>query len=90
MLPLEEVASGLSDARELLDMALEEGDVAAQQEIASDIERMLEQIEKLEFQRMFSGRADNSNAFLDIQGRCRRHRSSGLGGDAAPYVSAVV
>jgi peptide chain release factor 2 len=74
-LPLAEVCSGIGDARELLELAREEDDTATQQEIATDLERMLELVEKLEFQRMFSGRADSANAFLDIQ--------SGAGGTEA-------
>jgi peptide chain release factor 2 len=75
LIPLEQVGSGIFDANELLAMALEEKDTAAQQEIANDLQHMLEQVEKLEFQRMFSGRADASNAFVDIQ--------SGAGGTEA-------
>jgi peptide chain release factor 2 len=69
------VSSGLIDARELLELAREEKDTATQQEIAIDLETMLEQVEKLEFQRMFSRQADRANAFLDIQ--------SGAGGTEA-------
>jgi peptide chain release factor 2 len=75
LIPLEQVGSGIVDANDLLALATEENDTAIQQEIAADVERMLEQVEKLEFQRMFSGRADASNAFLDIQ--------SGAGGTEA-------
>jgi peptide chain release factor 2 len=75
LLPLSNVSTGVDESAGLLEMALEESDIATQQEIASDLEAMLEQIEKLEFQRMFSGRADMANAFVDIQ--------SGAGGTEA-------
>jgi peptide chain release factor 2 len=73
--PLDEVTRGLEDSGELLELALAEDDTATQEEISADLQRMLEQVEKLEFQRMFSGRADTANAFLDIQ--------SGAGGTEA-------
>ncbi len=75
LLPLDQVGKGLADAADLLDLAVEEGDTSTQQEIAADLESMQEQVERLEFQRMFNGRADESNAFVDIQ--------SGAGGTEA-------
>ena len=74
-MPLDEVTHGLSDAGDLLEMAREENDTETQESIAADLEGMLEKIEKLEFQRMFSGKADAANAFVDIQ--------SGAGGTEA-------
>jgi peptide chain release factor 2 len=73
--PLDEVTRGLEESGELLELALAEDDTATQEEISTDLQRMLDQVEKLEFQRMFSGRADTANAFLDIQ--------SGAGGTEA-------
>jgi peptide chain release factor 2 len=67
LLPLQEVAQGVADAADLLEMAVEEQDEGTQQEIAADLDGMLSQIEKLELQRMFSGKADGANAFMDIQ-----------------------
>ena len=67
LLPLEDVCRGLVDAQDLYELAAEEEDTATQEEIARDLEAMQAQVEKLEFQRMFSGRADGSNAFVDIQ-----------------------
>ena len=75
LLPLDEVCKGVEDASDLLEMAVDENDTATQEEIATDLERMLEIVEKLEFQRMFNGRADASSAFVDIQ--------SGAGGTEA-------
>jgi peptide chain release factor 2 len=75
LLPLDDISRGLDDANGLLELAQEEGDAATQQEIATDLERMCPVVEKLEFQRMFNGRADAANAFVDIQ--------SGAGGTEA-------
>jgi peptide chain release factor 2 len=75
LLPLDEVSKGVDDAADLLELALEEDDTATQGEIGNDLERMLAVVERLEFQRMFSGRADAANAFVDIQ--------SGAGGTEA-------
>ena len=75
LLPLDEISRGLEDAEGLLELALEENDTATQTEIGDDLERMCAVVEKLEFQRMFSGRTDTANAFVDIQ--------SGAGGTEA-------
>lgn len=75
LLPIDEISRGLDDAEGLLELALEEDDTDTQTEIGADLERMCAIVEKLEFQRMFSGRTDASNAFVDIQ--------SGAGGTEA-------
>ena len=75
LLPLDEVSRGVEDAAGLLELALEESDADTQQEIAADLERMTAVVEKLEFQRMFNGKTDSANAFVDIQ--------SGAGGTEA-------
>jgi len=75
LLPLDKVCHDLDDAAGLLGMAVDEGDIATQQEIAADLEPMTVVIERLEFGRMFSGTHDAANAFLDIQ--------SGAGGTEA-------
>lgn len=75
LLPLDQADKGLADAADLLDLAVEEDDTSTQQEIAADLESMQEQVERLEFQRMFNGPADEANAFVDIQ--------SGAGGTEA-------
>jgi len=48
-------------------MAEEESDEETFDSVLTDLEQIKTGIEKLEFQRMFSGKADNANAFLDIQ-----------------------
>ncbi|WP_139181985.1 peptide chain release factor 2 [Pseudomonas flexibilis] len=63
---LDELSSGLADSRELLDMAVEENDEGAVNDVVAELARLRESLEKLEFRRMFSGEMDASNAFLDI------------------------
>ena len=48
-------------------VAAEEGDARAALEIEADATALAAQVEKLEFQRMFSGKMDSHNAYLDIQ-----------------------
>ena len=72
---LDSLTSGLSDANDLLELAVEEDDEDTVEEVVSDLSAFEEQVDGLEFRRMFSGELDNSNAFLDIQ--------SGAGGTEA-------
>ena len=65
----------LSDNKLLLDMALEEDDQTTIKQIRDEILEIKPSIENLEFTKMFSGKMDSSNAFVDIQ--------SGSGGTEA-------
>lgn len=65
----------MSDAAELLELAIEEDDQATVDEIEGDLDKHESKVAKLEFQRMFAGELDGSSAFLDIQ--------SGAGGTEA-------
>ncbi len=67
MLVLDQLGAMLGDAGELAEMAAEEGDQATVQSIESDVSQAEQQIENLEFRRMFSGEMDAANAYLDIQ-----------------------
>ncbi len=67
MLTIETLDKGLADARELLDMAVEEDDEESAEAVVADLAEMEKQVEELEFRRMFSGEMDANNAFLDIQ-----------------------
>ncbi|WP_106408285.1 peptide chain release factor 2 [Parendozoicomonas haliclonae] len=58
---------GLADARELLDMSVEDDDEDGVQGVVEELDALREQLEKLEFRRMFSGEMDPNNAYLDIQ-----------------------
>jgi len=58
---------GLRDAGELLEVAAEENDEESIAAIEEDVGHLEADVERLEFQRMFSGEMDAENAFLDIQ-----------------------
>ena len=64
---IDELAGGLADTGELLEIAVEEGDSATIGELVRELERFTSVVEQLEFRRMFSGEMDANNAFLDIQ-----------------------
>ena len=64
---IKELDSGLKDAGELLEMAVDEGDDDSIDTIEDDLETFEKQVGLLEFQRMFSGDMDANSAFLDIQ-----------------------
>jgi peptide chain release factor 2 len=65
--PIEATDRGVAEADELLQLAEAEQDQATVDEISADLQSMRVEIERLEFQRMFSGETDGSSAFLDIQ-----------------------
>lgn len=64
---IDRMYSGLDDSRELLSLAQEEKDEELLQEVVSELNKLEADLEALEFRRMFSGKMDESNAFLDIQ-----------------------
>ncbi len=64
---IEDLDAGINDSRELLDMAVEEGDEDSVDEVANELNALQQQLETLEFRRMFSGETDPNNAYLDIQ-----------------------
>ncbi len=78
---INDLERGLSDAEELLLMAVEEDDEDTVETVVDDLEHFEKRVSDLEFRRMFSGQMDANNAFLDIPVRLRRHRGSGLGFD---------
>lgn len=57
----------LEDTGELLDLAKEENDEQTLKEVVSELKKLAKEVEKLEFQRMFSNEMDPNNAYLDIQ-----------------------
>jgi peptide chain release factor 2 len=72
---LDRLTGGLHDGAELLELAAEEADTNAADEIEKDVTRLQADVERLEFQRMFPGKMDSHNAYMDIQ--------SGAGGTEA-------
>ena len=67
MLTVDELTSGLDDARDLLQMAVEESDESTVDAVAADLEEYEKKVSNLEFRRMFSGEMDAANAYLEIQ-----------------------
>ena len=64
---LDRLTRSLSDASELLGLVADESDAHAAADIEADVNRLSSEVEQLEFQRMFPGKMDSHNAFLDIQ-----------------------
>jgi peptide chain release factor 2 len=64
---MRELLDGLGEARELLDLAEAENDEDTATAVIADVARYAERVDKLEFQRMFSGKMDPAPAFVDIQ-----------------------
>ena len=62
-----DVGRGLSDAKDLLDMAVAEVDEAVIEAVVDDINAFDARVKTLEFHRMFSGETDANNCFLDVQ-----------------------
>ena len=79
---IDRLQRGLADAGELLDLAEAEQDHAAVREVEVDVSRLVTDVERLEFQRMFPGPMDSHNAFLDIQ--------AGAGGTEAQDWAAML
>ncbi|MGH8740793.1 MAG: peptide chain release factor 2 [Burkholderiales bacterium] len=61
------VGGGLADAQELFELARAEGDDATVLGVASDLEKLEQEVAGLEFRRMFSNALDPNNCFVDIQ-----------------------
>ncbi|CUS40678.1 Peptide chain release factor 2; programmed frameshift-containing [hydrothermal vent metagenome] len=66
---------GLSDARDLLEMAVEEDDEGSVADVEAELVALRSNLEVLEFRRMFSGELDPNNCYVEIQ--------SGSGGTEA-------
>jgi peptide chain release factor 2 len=64
---LDAIGSGLNEGKELLELAVSEQDEGTAKAVVADLDRITQKIEALEFQRMFSGRMDSHNAFVDEQ-----------------------
>lgn len=72
---IDDLVSGTEATREILEMAEMDGDQEMVDEVISELDLLGERLDKLEFQRMFSGEMDANNAYLEIQ--------SGSGGTEA-------
>ena len=67
MATLVDVDKMLDEAAELGELAREEDDESTLKDVIGQVEGLAKQIETLEFRRMFAGKMDSHNAFLDIQ-----------------------
>ena len=79
---IRDLEQGMSDAEELLMMAVEENDEATVDTVVDDLTDFEKRVADLEFRRMFSGEMDANNAFLDIQ--------SGSGGTEAQDWASMI
>jgi peptide chain release factor 2 len=79
---LQNLESGLKDARELFDMAREDSDDDTLLSVDVDSKLLEKQIEDMEFKRMFSGELDSANCFIEFQ--------SGSGGTEAQDWAAML
>ena len=70
-----QLGQSITDLTELFEMARAEDDDSTLHDVALEVKNVEQQVGTLEFRRMFSGKMDNANAFLDIQ--------SGSGGTEA-------
>ncbi len=59
--------AGIEGAGELLSLAVEDGDADSLEVVAGDVEECMQQLERLEFQRMFSGEQDANHCYVDVQ-----------------------
>ena len=82
VLTLGRVGSGLSDARELFELARADNDDASLEHIGKDAEALEREVAGLEFRRMFSHPLDPNNCFLGIQ--------AGAGGTEAQDWAAML
>lgn len=72
---LQQLGQSITDLTELFEMARQEDDDSTMHDVAREVSQIERLVDALEFRRMFSGKMDNANAFLDIQ--------SGSGGTEA-------
>ncbi len=72
---LQQLGQSIADLTELFEMARMENDESTIEDVAKEVAGIELDVAKIEFHRMFSGKMDNANAFLDIQ--------SGSGGTEA-------
>jgi peptide chain release factor 2 len=67
VLNIREIEGQLEDSLGLLELAEADDDQETVTAVESDLAKLNERVEELEFRRMFSGEMDPANAYLDIQ-----------------------
>ncbi len=75
VLGADQLKKGLSDCQELLELALAENELELLNDLKKDLALIEKSLGNLEFQRMFSGKFDPNNAYIEI--------NSGSGGTEA-------
>lgn len=72
---IDQLTQGLTDAKDLLDLAVEEDDEGTLDDVTAELNHLDKLLSDLEFRRMFAGEMDANHCFIDIQ--------SGAGGTEA-------
>ena len=67
VLVIDRLTSELADNTELFEMSKSDGDETGMRAIEAEAAKVVTEVEKMEFRRMFNNPADPLNAFLDIQ-----------------------
>lgn len=67
MKTVDDLAAGIVDANDLIELAAEENDESLIADVEAEIAPLEKKLSDLEFRRMFNGQMDANNAFLDIQ-----------------------
>lgn len=67
MTTLDKVSGGVAEVDELLTLAVEENDKDTVADVVTELDTLEDAIAELEFRRMFSGKMDSADAYLDIQ-----------------------
>ena len=61
------LSSGITDAKELFNMAIADEDFDGAELVAEEVETFRHDVEKLEFKRMFNKPQDSANCYIEIQ-----------------------
>jgi len=64
---IDQTSLQLSDAADLIELAVEEDDLETVETVEQDVAKVAREVEQLEFQRMFSGEVDANPCFVEIQ-----------------------
>ena len=64
---MQRLTAGISDARELFEIASADEDDATLEAIETDVSKLAKEVGELEFQRMFNNPLDPNNCFIEIQ-----------------------
>ncbi|MES3040655.1 MAG: peptide chain release factor 2 [Pseudomonadota bacterium] len=82
VLTIDQLTQGLTDAKDLLDLAVEEDDEGTLDDVTAELNHLDKLLSDLEFRRMFAGEMDANHCFIDIQ--------SGAGGTEAQDWASIL